>query len=561
MNLTPALNDPTVRQQPNINSVPAARVASRLLNYNITQLLNLSPGGVIVRNRPFAGEPPPHLLVGYYFFARVINNYLFDRRTFTNISFEIVQTGMRRARRMIWKIMADCAYTVNVGRYIEFVGAERVEREDLMNAQNAIIMERLVSTLRPAALRGTGLGQAITAQRLNLSMRQDTASFLDSFRAVHVDDASAETLSLLNQVRMALINFLKHTRQTNEPILDLPLRDGWLQRFIEVFSSQSPTTSCTKDDMLEAATVVTHGKGEMTGGALTLRSGRRVGLPFNLRPRAPRAVARSGRREIWRFVDRLPQRRRRRRPPVQEEEPEEAEREEEEVEVPPADFNAIIIDLVSNLIRALEEALVGHRVDPTFFDFPQRFYQLLVRTINNDELTQHFARRWVVNFFLVEHVASTLFYLNRHIREDTERYLEIDFVQVVMRARDAEGREIYSRVWLENGQMAMPRLYRRISEDFLVVTERSEAMAFVAQEERDQLLADMNFVENSGDVDDVIAQITVNDDQIDAVELAFRIKISGLVFFSRNPRILNAYAGILANWRREQAALARANVL
>lgn len=637
MDLTLRLEDPVVRARQAINTPQAARIASRILDYNITQLLNLAPGGIVVTNAPYDGEPPPHLLVGYYYLTRVLNGYLFDRRTFTNISFDIWQAGFTRSWRMVWRILTDCVYTVNVGRYTELISGDVVLGDQLRQVQNALLLDRIVAPLRPREMRGIGLEEAIARQRDRLIMdvtsqygttshhrvscmppfiptthrraRSSAAYFLDTFRATAIGRNEVDILIQQNKVKMALVYFLAACRDPHcKTELSLPCADDlWVQKFIDHFSSEETaarqhSVQDEGDDMLvDILTSLVAGKGEaktnnLRGGAggTTLRSGRRIGLPFNLRPRIRRGVVESGRRSAERFVDRLPATRRRRRPtpapaaPPTPERPEEDplegpsglqvptvpspeiseeeetrslvesvaedEEEEEPEEMRPEEFNEEIIRVLSGIIAELERRLASEDIPRgIYFNFPQRFNRLLLRALNRGLLNPHFARRWVTNFFLMEHLAATLFYI--HTRFDAnivQQYLDIDFVQVILRARDDEGREVFSRVWLEQGRQATESLYRRLLDDFLVVTEHSDVAAFAAPEEREQLLMDMNFVDNSGDVEDVIAQITVNDEQVDAVELAFRIKFSGLVAFSRNPRVLDNYEGILQRWERQR---------
>lgn len=571
MNLTLSPNDPVVAADRRVGTVRGAKTASRILNYNITQLLNLSPAGQVVRNLPFAGEPPPHLLVGYYYVAAMLNSYLFDRRTFTNLSFDNVLVGFNRTRRMVWRLLCDCAYTVNVGRYTQMVTAESVDGENLRQAQNAIIMDRIVAPVRPREMRGEGIRAAIEGQRHNMGLANVTEAFLDRYREASVEPCDVALISVVNTIKLALINFVLLTRNANVEVeLDLPLDDRWVERFIQHFSSRDVSCAGEAEDLMDVLGVVTSGRGALSGGALTLRSGRRVGLPFNLRPRAGDAVRRTGRRGVERFVDRLPRTtRRRRRAPVPREEaveedpgegPSGIQEREERRPMSVQEFNDYIVNLFTDLIRRLERE-VSEQYRGRFFDFTERFNRLLIRAINNEEMTPHFARRWITNFFIMEHLASTLYYLNTHLNvRSVAQYLGVDFVQIVMRARDDEGREMFSRVWLEQGVEGIERLYRRLVDDFLVVTERSEEMAFAAQEEREQLLMDMNFVENSGDVDDVIAQITINDELVDAVEISFRVKLTGVVAFGRNPRIMEAYERIFQRWREERAEAARFNV-
>lgn len=521
------------------------RIASKIFKYNISQLMDLSPGGNVVPYAPFRGQPPPHLLLGYYYVTRVINNYLFDQRTFTNFSFDIIRGGLRQNLEMTWKILLDMSYSLDVYAYRGLVRDGRLD-EDLRQIQNAILRERIVAATR-GDMRGVGLDQAVAMQNEGRRLGEGQ-NFLQAFRGIAIEDGDVQTLTLLNSVKIALYNFIKKTRNRNvETELDLPCDAEWMVEFIRHFSQEGSIPVENNEDMLDLVSVLANNK-DMTGGAITLRSGRRIGLPFNLRPRKPRPVVRSARRQRRNIIDDLPRPRRRRSRPVIEE-----VQSDPEEDLSRETFNDIVIREISGLIRELEQHLgneVGH-----FFTFTSDLMRVLNRLINREELNDALVRRWLINFFTLEHLASTLYYFERVFqREAPADSIAINFAQIILRARNDAGGEIYTRVWYDNSARPFRALYERLVHDFTVVTDQSSRQAFVAQEERDQLLQDMNFIENSGDVEEVITQITINDEEIHSIELAFRIKITGIVAFSRNVAIVESFKTSLLQARRRWRA-------
>ncbi|AII22564.1 pTP [Lizard adenovirus 2] len=580
--MTTDLNNARVRGERTATEV-GIRWASRFFEYPVTQLLDLRPFGPVTRLPPFNNEPPPNLLIGYYYAIKALNAYLFDQRTVSNISYSLQMSLATNERAMIWQVLTDSSYTINTGAFARALTEEEDINRTVEQIQNAVMMDRVLTSLNVNPIQG--LGAVVREQNHN---RVASFSVRPNFSQARVSNRDATLLQTICNCRRALINFLTLSQPRQcDTILDLPLGDDWLSSFIQYFSAVTPRES--ENNLVgDLAAVMTLGKqAGMRGGAITLRSGTRLGLPFVLRPREGRlAVTETMRRRrgeaVSRFIDSLPIRRRARRqdrvreqavsqPPLspgegpsRREEPEEdiedtlsdysLSREEER-----ANFNQEVIETVAALIESLEEELNPSARASGFFNFGTRMYGLLLQLQRENRLTFQVVLTWLNNFFVLEHVASTLFYLNEQFVRTgvARRNLGIQFAQVILRGRTDTGRELYTRVWYNREREAFQTLYNRIVTDFIAVTEMTDTeTTFQAPEEREQLLADMQYVENSGSVDEVIAQLQTRAQQTDSVELSFRIKFSGLVGYSQNPVIQRSFERTRAvgiqRWRDQQ---------
>ncbi|QOS14183.1 terminal protein [Duck atadenovirus A] len=580
MQLTTHLNHPRLVDHRTATE-RGIRCANRFFNYPVTQLLDLRPNGPTTNQPPFRGEPPPNLLLGYFYMAKTLDNYLFDQRTYSNISYEYHYSPATLQRYMRWKILTDCSYSINTGAYARAIYETENFEETIHQIQNAVLMDRVVSSLAVAAQPIAGFGLPISQQNTGRDSSTNTP-FTASYLLSASGNRDAAILHKLCEVRRALFNYISLSEHPEMvTLLDLPFSDAWMAPFVRTFSAIPVTQLRTPNAIKHVALALTAGKHDLTGGALTLRSGTRLGLPFRLRQRdnqqaVTETIRRNRGQSIQRFIDTLPARpRRTRRPPTQEPElpietPAEAE-EEPEIEEEASDlgedtedlsritFNEEVLASIVSLLEALEEELSPRARRSNFFDFSSRFYALLLEASDRERLTHRFIRRWLINFFILEHISSTLFYLyaklyaNRSIREN----IGVQFVQIILRGRDENGEDLYTRVWFSNRTNPFAHLYQRIRTDFLVTTQHADTeTTFQAPEERDQLLQDMEFTENSGDVENIITQITSNDIYTDSVELAFRMKCSGLVGYSTHPIILQTFEEIrtaaIQEWRSRQ---------
>ncbi|AIZ35766.1 terminal protein precursor [Psittacine adenovirus 3] len=586
MRLTTSLNDRAVWRRL-VATVRGTRWASRFYTYSYSQLRDLRPGGPTTSAPPFVGLPPPHLLLGYYYVARTMNDYLFDQRTYSSLSYEERAEPSLRDRHLHWKLLSDCSYSINTGAFIRALEDTDDFDETVHQIQNAVVMDRILSTINAAAEPIQGLGAAIRQQNSNRGGIAPRPDFATHYALSTHGHKNAEILRAICRTKKALFHFIQACNRPSpsERTLDSPLDGNWLTRLVEQLETLQVTADPANiDTVRNLALVMAIGRGPLRGGAITLRSGTRVGLPYQLRQRDGRqAVTQEIRRRrgqaIQNFIDSLPLRQRRVPPGAISDESEEPEREisvsplqpeavevsrdelpgpsrspEEEEEIEDT-YNETIVATLVDLLQALEDELTPEARRSPFFRFGVEFYELMVQTINRESLTTAFVRRWLLNFFVVEHIASTLHYLQSRLARDrvARQHILINFCQVIVRGRDHQGEELFTRLWSENYTDRAPlvRLYRRILQDYLALTENvQEPHGFQAQEERDQLLQDIDFVQDSGNPEEVFRQFQVSDSDIDSVEVAIRLKTSGLVALSRN-------ADVIASFDRQRAAAVR----
>ncbi|AFV70635.1 pTP [Bovine adenovirus 6] len=573
MRLTTDINQPSIVQS-RTSSERGIKWASRYFDYPVTQLLDLRPGGPVTSQAPFIGEPPPNLLLGYFYAARVLNNYLFDQRTFSNISYSLYLSPISFERKMTWQILTDCSYSINTGSYSRAIESSQDLSNTINQIQNAVLMDRILSSLQSGDMQG--FGQAINQQneRRSHNLEDTHLPFSQSFRISGVENRDAQILNTMCQIKKALCNFLILSKNENvENILNLPLSNFWLASFIDEFSKLVLPRNDYNISLKDLATVLTLGKGGLKGGALTLRSGTRTGLPFILRGRENRrAITETMRRQrgqtIRRFIDRLPVRTRNRPTEVIETDtefaPEGLSEIEEEIEsdrespgtsgLSRSQFNDEIIATIVDLIQTLEDELTPEARRSDFFDYGREFFQLLISYYNRNELSEEIIHKWLMYFFIMEHIASTLYYLHSQFVQNrlAHRNVGIRFAQVILRGRNNQGEEVFTRVWFNRESRALKTLYQRILKDFTgIIDATGRDFNFAAPEERDQLLQEIQFVENSGTIDEIISQVNTPFTELDSVDLAFRLKLSGIVAYSTNPIVLRSFE------RARQAALAR----
>ena len=543
-----------------------------LYGYHRLMLEDLAPGAPATQRWPLYRQPPPHFLVGYQYLVRTCNDYVFDSRAFSRIRYsEVVQPGLQTVN---WSLMANCTYTINTGAYHRFVDMDDFQ-DTLTRVQQAILAERVVADLALVQpLRGVGVTRMEDSasasdddiERLmhdyykNLSRCQGQAwGMAERLRIQQAGPKDLVLLATIRRLKNAYFNYIISNRNSNSvhraaTCLSLPCDCDWLDAFLERFSDPvdldaltSPTPQLIR--CIVSALSLPNGDPphyrEMTGGVFTLRP-RELG----------RAVTETMRRRrgemIERFVDRLPVRRRRRRapppPPPPEEEIEEVVMEEEEEEEAPGDFEREVRATIAELIRLLEDELTVSARNAQFFNFAVDFYEAMERLEAIGDISEMPLRRWIMYFFVTEHIATTLNYLFQRLRNYAvfTRHVELNLAQVVMRARDADGDVVYSRVWNESGLGAFSQLMGRISNDLAATVERA-GRGDLQEEEIEQFMSEIAYQDNSGDVQEILRQAAVNDAEIDSVELSFRFKVTGPVVFTQRRQIQDVNRRVVAH--------------
>lgn len=544
-----------------------------LYGYHRLMLEDLAPGAPATQRWPLYRQPPPHFLVGYQYLVRTCNDYVFDSRAFSRLRYsEVVQPGLQTVN---WSLMANCTYTINTGAYHRFVDMDDFQ-DTLTRVQQAILAERVVADLALVQpLRGVGVTRMEDSasandddiERLmhdyykNLSRCQGQAwGMAERLRIQQAGPKDLVLLATIRRLKNAYFNYIISNRNSNSvhraaTCLSLPCDCDWLDAFLERFSDPvdldaltSPTPQLIR--CIVSALSLPNGDPphyrEMTGGVFTLRPRERG-----------RAVTETMRRRrgemIERFVDRLPVRRRRRRappppPPEEEIEEEVVMEEEEEEEEAPGDFEREVRATIAELIRLLEDELTVSARNAQFFNFAVDFYEAMERLEAIGDISEMPLRRWIMYFFVTEHIATTLNYLFQRLRNYAvfTRHVELNLAQVVMRARDADGDVVYSRVWNESGLGAFSQLMGRISNDLAATVERA-GRGDLQEEEIEQFMSEIAYQDNSGDVQEILRQAAVNDAEIDSVELSFRFKVTGPVVFTQRRQIQDVNRRVVAH--------------
>uniref|UniRef100_A0AB38ZPB3 PTP protein n=1 Tax=Psittacine aviadenovirus B TaxID=2169709 RepID=A0AB38ZPB3_9ADEN len=604
-----------VRNEPALVHPRSVSLVSRLYDYRLMQLRDLAPGSPAVVGPPYEGLPPPHLLLGYQYMHRTLNDYLFENRVFMQLGYDSPPT--QRPRRLFWTCLTDCSYTVNVGQYMRFLDLENFH-DSFQQMHNAVLMDRVAADMGRVHLRGRGVDVGAAGQVLEPEQfppepdggRGDGGgggdadrrhSFLSGRGACGLRDdvvdrlssaADADTLAAMRRLRVALCHFLfcafYGNFRTERTMRFLPGSEvfadvDWLSPFVETFADLDTQALVSQPGVLgdpfdEPAEVMarcflsslaatdhpdtSEEALQLLRGGMQLRN-RRVPTREGLRPRNREGAAitvsqlsRRRQRTIRRFVDRLPPARRRRaRPapappaplPEEEEEEEEFVEELEELPVPeePEEeeeaFFDEIVRTALEAISALQDELSGPARRHELFRFGTDFYRLLLQSRDAGIVTESFLRKWVLYFFLAEHIASTLYYLYSHFvaHREFRRYVDVTMLQVVLTGWDVNAQQIFKRLWSEQSNPAtiFETIWQRVLRDFLMMVERTGQ--FQGMDELDQhlFLSDIQYRDKSGDIEEVLKQLNLSEELLDSIDLSFRLKFRGIVAISTNAAI------------------------
>lgn len=628
-----------VRHQPALVHPNSVALVSRLYDYRLMQLRDLSPGGPNVAAYPYHRLPPPHLLLGYQYMHRALNDYFFENRVFMQLGYE--SPPAQRPRRLFWTCLTDCSYSVNVGAYMRFLDLDNFH-DSFQQMHNAVLMDRIASDMAHVHLRGRGVdvarsgdvvgrggddlaavgeddgddgaaAAAVAAARSHLSGSGAAGLQNDILlRAASRDDAVL--LEAIRRLRVALCHYLfcyaRERFNTENTYRFLPGSDvfgeeNWLTLFTDAFAeldtqsllrqaaldprdhdAEEPAETMARCFVSTLATgqdydAESRGRGGFSGGAIVLRN-RRVTDRRGLRPRdrtgraiTASQVRRVRRRAVREFIDRLPRVIRRRRVPRpepvvdEEEEPMVGMEEEEPVPPPPAAEEEEEETLLDEVIRtvleaidALQEELTGAARRHELFRFTNDFYRLLLQTRDADIalVTESFLRKWVLYFFLAEHVASTLYYLYTHFISNREfrRYVDVTTLQVLLVGWDVNAEPVFKRIWSEQSNPAtiFETLWSRILRDFLMMVERTGQFEGMDEADQQLFLSDIQYRDRSGDIEEVLKQLNLSEEFIDSIDISFRIKFRGIVAINTNDDITANLRRVLRD-REQDIAVAR----
>lgn len=533
------------------------------------QLLPLEPGSQNVRRPPYEGLPPPHLLLGYQFMHRVLNDYLFDNRVFMQLGFS--RSRRFRQARLHWTCLTDCSYTVDVGQYMRFLDIDNFN-ETFEQMHNTVLMDRVVADIN----RLRGRGGTNNPSTYNILTGTGAYSMNDDMIIRMASQRDAYILGAIRKLRVAMCHYLfclyydhfvTQDAYNYIPFSEVFSNEDWLNSFTDVFSEldtrelvdsmrsdpigllEDPAeimTRCLMSTLLEESNPFN--EGSLSGGAIQLRN-RLVSSRPGLRPRdhRGRAITTSmlrtrRRRTAQHFIDRLPHRLRSRRRQdenqIQAEEPQEFEPEEEEES--PEDFVDEIVATVLRAIESLQNELSATTRRHRLFQFGTDFYRLLIRNRDSGIVTDSFLRKWVLYFFLAEHIASTLYYLYIRLlaNRNFSRFVEITTLQVLITGWDVHARQVFKRIWSEqNAHNMFETLWSRILLDFCMMVERTGQFAGMDEADQQLFLSDIQYRDKSGDIEDVLNQLNLSEELIENIDISFRIKFKGITAISTNKRI------------------------
>nr|WJJ54608.1 MAG: pTP protein [Otus scops adenovirus] len=527
---------------------------------------------------------------------RALNDYLFDNRVFMQIGYDSPST--QRPRRLFWICLTDCSYSVNVGQYMRFLDLDNFHGT-FTQMHNAVLMDRVAADMGRVHLRGRGVDVGNAGQLLS---SDDSHGYLSERGAGGLHDdmvlrlssrTDAEILSAIRRLRVALCHFMfcyifNHfiTESTYRflPGSDIFREPEWLEMFVEAFADLDTQALMRQVARDPAALLVDEEPGEvmarclmstlacdnpddyLRGGAIQLRN-RRVTTRRGLRPRNTQGRAittsdlrRQRRRVVQRFVDRLPRvtRRRRAAPPVapvvEEEMPPEEEEEREEEEEEETFFDEVVRTALE-AIGALQDELSGTARRHQLFRFGTDFYRLILAARDGGMMNESFLRKWVLYFFLAEHVASTLYYLYSHFIANREfrRYVDVQTLQLLVVGWDVNAQQVFKRIWSEQSNPAtiFEALWERVLRDFLMMVERTGQFDGMDDTDQQLFLSDIQYRDKSGDIEEVLKQLNLSEELIDSIDISFRIKFRGIVAISTNEQIKANLRRVLRQYREQ----------
>ncbi|AMB43149.1 pre-terminal protein [Bat mastadenovirus WIV12] len=537
-------------------TAPGLTWMSRFIyNYPQIMLMNLSPRQPSTLRWPLFSYPPPHFLIGYQYIIRVCNDYIFDTRAYSKIKYHEIHGPMQQL--LNWSMVSNCSYTLNTGTYHRFLDLENFQ-ETLSQIQQSILADRVVADLgliQP--LHGYGITNIMPDQNVPVhnylqqqrrNMGETNAwGMAEKIRIEQAGQSDVIILQTIRQLKSAYFNYLLSVNADMQ--LSLPCDCDWLHAFVERFNEPININNMLQSDLplqyilksvISALSLPNICPFQMQGGA------------FELRPRENgRAVTQEMRMRrgevVQRFIESLPFPTRRRIPRPAPASPSSPEAEEPEGEEEPVTFEEEIRAAIAEVIRLLEEELSAQVRNQRFFNFTVDFYQAMQRLDIMGEITELTLRRWVLYFFVTEHIATTLNYLHHAFRLAIPftRYVDLNLTQIILRARDSEGDVIYNRLWTEYGQDGFINVMTRISNDLATSVQRA-GMGELQEEEIDQFMTDIAYHDNSGDVQEILRQVAMNDAEIDSMEISFRFKFTGPVVLSQHPEIQNINRKVVA---------------
>lgn len=517
---------------------------SKKLQYTRTQLLSFEPTNPQLRQPPLYGFAPPNLLLGYKALIDVVRSRPFDSTTVSQFTFHPVKRA-NVVEQMEWSILSSSDIHTDVSEYGNLVDldsweqhADQIDVQNIRETRNRLLINRLVNSER---------------NMIGAGIPNDTAML---------------STQLLNDVRIAAFNYamLSAAPKPVPPVKDILDEKGlWIHRLIKSFSSTRwqewipPDTASPVDAINFGAQAMTLGNDssensslwELTGGAMRLRSGRLIGSPYNLRGPRRYPIYTTGRENDARTRRRLARQYVRQR--LQNSSSEDSDSEPNESENmqarqnSPEEFHIEIMRLLEEIARQASNEQPAPSDNARFLTFPQNFYRALrahmAESISfEQEANPSFIKAWLINYLIAEQLSQVLSIFSSKFGEN--RHPKARFCQIVLVARNDRDQELFKRIWssTERPYDMFYALFTRIVKDLVntltVILNQPDINQ--PSEETEAMMLESGLADVSGEVADVLHQVT-SYEQIVNVTVSIKLKCRGIVAYSRNRDVVNAF--------------------
>ncbi|QEJ80752.1 pTP [Amniota adenovirus 1] len=513
---------------------------SKKLQYTKTQLISFDPDNPQLRKQPLYGHPPPNLLLGYKPLIDIISGRPFDSTTITQFTYHPIKS-LGVLDRMEWSILTSGDINTDVTEYGNLVDieswenrADEIDVQTIRETRTRLLLNRLVNSERN--MIGTG--------------------------HQHTDDI--KNCKLINDVRIAAFNYAMLSA-ANRPVPtiedELDENHQWIHRLIKSFSSTRwqewipPDTANPIDAISIAAIAMTLGHGEqsnvsslweMTGGAMRLRSGRLIGSPYNLRGPRRYPIYTSGRQRDSATRRRIARQYVNQRLNIAQPTEEEQEPENDQIEInDEQNFHMEIMRLLEEIAR--QSSSLQSSTSSRFMSFHNKFYDSMRSHIAesisfNQEPNPSFIKAWLINYLISEQISQIFSLLSSKLTNQS--YPKPTFTQIVLLARDRNDQNLFKRIWstTQRPYDMFFSLYKRIIEDMINSLTLILNQPDIPQirEEAEAMLLEFGLSDVSGDISNVLEQAT-SYEQIENITISIKLKCRGLVAFSVNPTIVNAF--------------------
>lgn len=143
---------------------------------------------------------------------------------------------------------------------------------------------------------------------------------------------------------------------------------------------------------------------------------------------------------------------------------------------------------------------------------------------------------------IAEQVSQILTILSSNLRKDT--YPIPTFCQIVLVAKNGDDLDLFKRVWSTSKRPydMFLSLYNRIVADLVGTLSLVLQQPEVSQprDETEAMMLESGLADVSGDVSDVLEQVT-SYEQIETVSVSVKLKCRGLVAYSKNENVVQAF--------------------